>query len=319
MTKIQNVVGSPFRLEDLRANSRKPGISAFMRVRNGEDFLAETVRSHLPFYDEIVIVFNQCEDNTESIVARLLEAYPEKIRAFHYLDRVLPLGHPDYDGMPFDEVVSMANYSNFALAQTRFSVATKLDDDHVALPRNLGALIAQIRQTGYALDDTMLCFSGLNLVRTSEGIGLLKPDPYSGGGDIGYFQVTNRTYFANSVKHEVFQKRHLKRKYGGLTYLHGKYLKRGEGFANYELDRLPNSRFARKKAHFEKHCEAVDLQTLVAREALPSSLRGWMNWLPDKLVLRWDRRCRLSGDVEGLNLEEAFHCRNWQPESIDAC
>lgn len=303
---IETVQGYRFKPEDLRIADRRPGICGFMRVRNGEDFLAEAVCSHLPFYDEIVIAYNQCEDNTEAIVARLAERFPDKVRAFHYVDRVLPLGHPDYEGMPYDDVSSMANYYNLSLAKTRYTVVTKLDDDHIALPRALGPLLDRIRQAGCRLGNTMWCFSGLNLVRTAQGIGIFAADPYSGGGDIGYFEVSERTYFENSVKHEVFRKRHLKRWYGGLTYLHGKYLKKGEGFINYELDLLPNSRFARKKARFERQRQGIDLSTFMSRQSLPASMYGWMAWLPDKLSLRWDRRCRLADDCKALDLHQTM-------------
>ncbi len=303
---IENVQGYRFRPEDLRIADRKPGICGFMRVRNGEDFLAEAVCSHLPFYDEIVIAYNQCEDNTEAIVARLAERFPDKVRAFHYVDRVLPLGHPDYEGMPFDEVSSMANYYNLSLAQTRYTVVTKLDDDHIALPRALGPLLDRIRQSGCRLGNTMWCFSGLNLYQKDGRLGVYKKEPWVGTGDHWYFEINPRTYFHNSVKHEVLQRQGMHRRYTGLTYLHGKYLKKGEGFINYELEQLPDSRFARKRVRFERERDIMELDEFIKLQALPAWMRGWLSWLPDKAALRWDRRCRLSEDALGLDLNASM-------------
>ena len=48
-----------FTPDDLRADARPPGISAFMRIRNGADFLEAAISSHIDHVDEIVAVHNQ--------------------------------------------------------------------------------------------------------------------------------------------------------------------------------------------------------------------------------------------------------------------
>src|SRR5690606_2481883 len=64
-----------FRPEDLKIGERKPGISAFMRIRNGADFLEATIRSHISHFDEIVAVHNRCTDETPDILARLAQEF----------------------------------------------------------------------------------------------------------------------------------------------------------------------------------------------------------------------------------------------------
>ena len=81
-----------FQISDLKVAQRKPGISAFVRVKNGEDFLRHTVVSHIAFFDEIIIVYNDCHDNSEALIKQLLVDFPGKIKAFHYLPKVSPLG-----------------------------------------------------------------------------------------------------------------------------------------------------------------------------------------------------------------------------------
>lgn len=299
---IPTISGYRFRTKDLNVHTRKPGISAFMRVRNGADFLAQTVCTHIAHYDEIIIVFNQCTDDTEIIVQQLVDRYPEKVRAFHYIDRVLPLGHPTYADLADDAPNTMANYSNFALAQTRYTVATKLDDDHVCLPSNLVPLLETIRLRDFRLGLEMMCFSGLNLYDDGHGLGVLAHDPYSGSGDIGYFEVSEKTYFRNSVKHEVFQKKHLRRHYVGLTYLHCKYLKTGQGFDNYEVVDHPESRFARKLQRFNKNHRVEPLIDFVTPYRHWPRWAGMSRYLPQKWALQWSRACSIYSDAHTLNL-----------------
>ena len=78
------------------------------------------------------------------------------------------------------------NYYNAALAATRFAIATKLDDDHLAIPESTRALTDRLRREGNRVD-AMHCFSGLNLIRGADGrLGIVASAPISGGGGIGW-------------------------------------------------------------------------------------------------------------------------------------
>lgn len=302
----QSVTQYRFKTADLQVQRRKPGISAFVRVRNGETFLAEAVCSHLPFFDEIVIVYNQCTDRTPEIAQRLQSRYPDKIRVFHYEDRVLPLGDPAYANLPMDAPDSMANYSNFALTCTKFTVATKLDDDHIAIPDRVANIAKMLRQRGYRLGQEMLCVSGFNLFQDADKLGVLASAPLVGNGDHGYFEVSERTYFRNSARHEVFTHRHLSRRYVDVTYLHGKYLKPEHGFGNYDLSRLPDSRFARKRAQFELDHRVEPLTRVLQRYEKWPSWPSLANFMPSKWGIRWARACTLAQGARGIDVEDVL-------------
>ena len=120
---------------------RPPGISAYMRIKNEQQFVRLAIESHLPFYDEIVAVYNDCTDATPQILRDLAAKYPQKIKVFHYLPKVVPVATKEHAKTPTDSVHSTANYYNYALSKTTYRVAAKLDADHLAIPCKLVPLI----------------------------------------------------------------------------------------------------------------------------------------------------------------------------------
>ena len=267
----ETVSGYTFRPADLNAAARRPGIGAFMRIRNGADFLERTILSHIDFFDEIVAVHNQCTDATPDILARLQQAYGAKLRVFHYTDRVFPPGSEGHAATPPETPSSMVNYSNFALAMTTTRTVTKLDDDHLAIGGAVSAVVADLRKRGGAGND-MLSFSGINLIaRPAVGLAIPKQDPLSGNGDIGFFDVTDDTQFTHDRRFERVPRPAGERRFCGFLYWHLKYLKSGLGFANYELAENKDSRFARRKERLETAGEMLSLPDL--RRSLQPGLR----------------------------------------------
>lgn len=248
-TQPETISAYRFQNSDLKTGGRRPGVSAFMRIKNGADWLELSIRSHMAFFDEIVAVYNQCTDATPEILMRLQHEYgKDKLRVIHYVDEVYP---PGSDGHAVTEPTSphsLVNYYNFSLASTKFQYATKLDDDHLAIHDATREITTRLR-SGDADPDTMYCFSGLNLFRQSDGVmGVLASDPVSGGGDIGFFRVTPETYFVHDRRFERFQRGNARRRFSGYLYWHLKFLKRDMGFGNYELEKNPNSRYAKRQA-----------------------------------------------------------------------
>ena len=244
MKRITNFSFSPIHLE---IATRKPGISAFLRTRNGADFLEPTIRSHIDHYDEIVAVYNTSEDSTEALLLRLEQEFQGRLRVFHYADEVFPPGSEGHKVTPPNSPNSMVNYTNFALAQTSFNVVVKLDDDHIAERSNLKKITNDIRRLGYNID-SFWGFSGLNLARTRQGsIGILRSEPFSGSGDIGYFQAGQDRYFHHDRRFERFDRGPLRAEFKGFLYWHMKYLKQGGGFQNYNFTDNPKSRFIKKQ------------------------------------------------------------------------
>lgn len=212
---------------------RLAGISALMRIKNGEEFLAQSIESHLPFYDEIVAVYNSCTDNTVTILEGLANRYPNKLRVFHYEPEVFPVLSKAHQQTNSDSIHSMANYYNFALMQARFSYAVKLDDDHLAIAQALATAVAQIRRDIARNRQSLYTFSGINLAQANHHIGIYANEPLVGTGDILYFPVTSDIYFQQNDRFEYLHyARSWQKQYLGILYLHLKHLKQQFGLAN---------------------------------------------------------------------------------------
>ena len=212
---------------------RPPGISAYMRIKNEEQFIRLAIESHLPFYDEIVAVYNDCTDNTEEVLLELQAQHPDKVKVFHYLPKVHTFATREHAQTPTDSVHSFANYSNYALAKTTYSTAVKLDADHLAIPCKLASLTKEIRADIVAGEKKFYMVSGINLIRQNDTIlaGGKILYPFSGNGDHFCHPVSSAYHYENDV---VFEKlirpppKQVERKYMGITYFHLKYLKQTE-------------------------------------------------------------------------------------------
>lgn len=243
-TVIESYRFSP---DHLRSRERVPGISAFMRIKNGAAFLEPTIRSHIDHFDEIVAVYNQCTDATPDILERLAQEYGAKLRVFHYLPRVFPPGSEGHRREPPDSPHSLVAYYNLALSLTKFRVVTKLDDDHVAMPERLAGVASTVRQRSYALGRDMLCVSGINLMRdASGGVGIRADEPFAGAGDHWFFEVGADTYFVHDRRFERLRRGGRRRIFADFTYWHMKLLKPGAGFEH--LETAVGSRYAKHRA-----------------------------------------------------------------------
>jgi glycosyltransferase involved in cell wall biosynthesis len=298
------VTGYSFRPEDLNISGRLPGISAFLRTRNGADFIEATIRSHMPFYDEIVAVYNQCEDDTGDILARLAQEFGPKLRLFHYTDRVQPLGSKGHAKAPGNAPESMVNYSNFALKETRHRFVVKLDDDHLAIPERVTAICRDFREGRVDLT-RFHCFSGLNITYDQNGkLAVPASELLSGNGDIGYFEIAPDTVFEHDRRFERFARGRLKRVFAGYFYWHLKFLKRGAGFRNYELGTHPESRFAKKKTEFDQ------TKMLTLEQAIAAVMPGRMDQLSartgGKLALNYARDKAIAAAFPDPTIEAAM-------------
>ncbi|MFN3766060.1 MAG: hypothetical protein ACK4R3_10870 [Aliihoeflea sp.] len=299
----ETVSGYQFRPADLGVGRRTPGISIFMRVRNGADFLEAAIRSHAGAVDEIVAVHNQCTDGSDEILHRLAVELGPKLRVIHYRDRVFPPGSEGHAREAADSPASFVNMSNFALAQTRHTVAMKLDDDHVAIADRFASLAARVRSSAFRLKET-LCFSGINLARGADGsVGVPAHEPLVGTGDHFLFEVRPDTSFRHDPRFEHFNHAD-PRVFGDITYWHLKYLKAGLGFANYELDETPNPRFERKKKRLMENRRLLTVKALAAQQPAWAGLARHLP-LPEKTRLKLARAACLRTDPPALDLDLA--------------
>ena len=193
---------------------RTHGISAYLRTRNGAEFVKRAIESHIDHVDEVVAIHNDCTDDTPGILRELAGKYPAKLKVYEYEPSVHPPGTQEHRATPADSVHAMANYSNYALSKTTRRVVVLLDDDHLAIQPNFKRAVDHVRKHG--LRNKALCFSGLNLLRSSSGeVGVCYEVPFSGNKDWFFFPVSEGTYFSHTERSEVFITRGLKKRYAG--------------------------------------------------------------------------------------------------------
>ena len=301
ITKVEDY---SFKVQDLNLEKRKKGLSMFIRTRNGEDFLEEAIESHIEFLDELVVVYNRCTDGTEKILKKLMKKH-KKIKAFNYVPKVYPPGSKKHIELPPDSKNSLVNYYNFALTRTTKTVVAKLDDDHIGLSKGLEKVTRIIREKNYEIGNEMFCFSGVNLALRNDEIGILKNNPFSGQGDIGFFKVNPKTYFVHTPKFEVLNKV-LKRKYHGMAYIHTKYLKKEEGFYVYDLEENPDSRYHKQREKAQSSKELIKPEHLVnfcSAHRIFSKMFSWLP-MPDKAALQRDRFALLDKQYDHKALQD---------------
>lgn len=253
-----------FHPEELDAGRRRPGISAFMRIRNGADFLERVIESHIGQFDEIVAVYNQCTDATPEILKRLVARHGDRLRVFHYLPPVYPPGSPGHAAEPPTSERSLVNYYNYALARTRFSVAIKLDDDQLSMPAALQRLTDRIRNDGIP-DDEVWTLCGINLARDETGrYGIPVTRPLASLGDHAFFNVSPSTFFTHDRRFERFSNGGRRRVFQAFLYWHLKYLKSDFGFGNYGIDDAGNDRYRRRRETYMADRRVADIGDLRA-------------------------------------------------------
>jgi len=218
---------------------RKPGISAYMRIKNEEQFVRTAILSHIDFYDEIIAVYNDCTDNTEGILTELAQQYPRKLKVHHYPPKVHWAHSAEYAQVAGDSVHGAANYSNYALSKTTRTVATKLDADHLAIPGKLASLTEVIRRDIAAGKRKLYYFSGINLARNSDGkIGVAGHVPFVGNRDHYYHPVGEGFHYKNNklAEYLAIEDTTLETEYMGIMCFHLKYLKHDSAFGKYRSE-----------------------------------------------------------------------------------
>jgi hypothetical protein len=96
----------------------------------------------------------------------------------------------------------------------------------------------------------------------------------------------------------------VKRAFSGWFYWHMKYLKQGGGFANYNLDANPGSRYARRRDKMQSGA-LWDLDTTKAKLA-PGLLRRMRAWVDSKERLVTARDARLEHSLPYPTLTAAL-------------
>jgi len=132
--------------EQISDKSRADGISGFMRLKNEAEFADHAIATHLGGLDELVIVYNDCSDETPEICRHWERLYPDKIKVYEYEPKVVPIGTPEALKIDPRSPHCIANYYNFALALTNRKIVIKIDGDHHAVSGRFHHICDRVRR-----------------------------------------------------------------------------------------------------------------------------------------------------------------------------
>jgi hypothetical protein len=227
--------------KDLNISKREPGISGFIRARNEGDWLALTIESHLPFLDEIIVVYNRCNDNTAEIANEYASKHPKKVKVFHYEPIVYPQGSQKCIDLPVTSPHSLVNYYNYALCKTTKCFALKVDGDQIAIPSVYTDMIRSFRKS---YKNRWYKFKGINLW-DHDGEIFIKRDESETCFDRGFFRVCPGCWHHLDKKRglEILKMPQKSQNYPHHAYYHTKGMKKDRGIQNYDLDSNPKSRY----------------------------------------------------------------------------
>lgn len=118
------------------ALNRRPGVSGIMRVRNDGEFIEMSIESCIDALDELIIVYNDCTDDSPAIIEKICQRYPDKIKVYAYKPHILAWNLSDkqisdiMDGsIPMEN--TLAGYCNYALSKTTCEYVLKIDADQI--------------------------------------------------------------------------------------------------------------------------------------------------------------------------------------------
>lgn len=112
------------------------GVSGIMRVKNDAEFIEASIHSCINALDELIIVYNDCSDNSPQIIEKMRRRYPNKIKVYEYKYKVysINLTKEEYlyaKSLPIDSPHLLCNYYNFALSKVSYDHAMKIDADQI--------------------------------------------------------------------------------------------------------------------------------------------------------------------------------------------
>ena len=124
---------------------RPIGVSGLLRVKNDAEFLALCIDSCIDALDELIIVYQECTDNSPEIIAQKQKQYPDKIRSYFYRPKVLSHNLSDEEfayaaSLPSNSIHLLCNYYNYALSKASFRYAVKIDADQIYFTEKFRAI-----------------------------------------------------------------------------------------------------------------------------------------------------------------------------------
>lgn len=279
---------------------REEGLSGFIRARNEGEFLADSIESWLPLLDELIIVFNNCQDNTEEVAEEYARKYPDKIKVFHYNPIVYPQGSEKYKLLAENDQHSLVNYYNFALSKTTKKWAIKIDGDLILIPEMVKFLREKYTLLSQNETDSYLPVSGINVILENEEFYVPSSSKFCGtGGDLCIFRVDSDSIFRKSAEVEYLDLSKRVKLDNVFAYYHLKFIKSDYGVGNYELDENPKSRYLYKAIIFLYTLKLVKLDMFINEYKERERCIGRFTLLP-LLILKPKMEARSSYKKQAL-------------------
>lgn len=265
---IERVENPTWSRDDFRVGDKRIGLTGMMLLRNEEDFAMASLESIEPYFDEIVVVYGDCTDHTPEIVAEFAGRHPERVRAFHYVPRIAPIGSDEHRKTPAHSPHSIVNYFNFILSKARYRVRCMWAGDQIAIPEMFGPLIQRIRGLRRGTLEWWLSpwalgywwYTGVNLWDHEGRIYVNGSSPIIGNYRDHAFYPAGRwlTYKRYSQSQYLFR-RVLVDRYAGRVFYHLKGMKQERGTSKYALAQNPQSVY---RGYIEKRWKNPALLTM---------------------------------------------------------
>jgi len=111
-------------------------VAGIMRVKNDGMFIEDCIESCIEALDELIVVHNDCTDNSVEEIEKMAAKYPDKIRHYAYPYEVwaFNLSKEQFDcvkSLDEDDPHLFSSYSNFALSKVTADYALKIDADQI--------------------------------------------------------------------------------------------------------------------------------------------------------------------------------------------
>lgn len=215
-------------------------ISWFARLKNAEHFLYKCIKSHIDFYDEIILVDNMSSDSTKEICLKLKKEYPKKIKFYEYKYEVFQVNTIKHKKTLINSINSLAYYYNWCLSKTKYKYVWKIDDDNFIIKNKFKKLRNKIIKENK--NNTYYYYSWLNTVYKNWKFNSINNIDYKYSWyfwDHWIFPINKYTYFINNDLCELFI-HNLKIKWQWIIFIHLKFLKPNYWFNTIEKNTWKN-------------------------------------------------------------------------------
>ena len=131
---------------------RPIGVSGLMRVKNDGEFVAASIDSCIDALDELIIVYDDSDDNTEEEIRNKQKENPEKIKIYHYEPEIFSHNLDDSRfqevlALPLDSEHLLANYYNWTMSRASYRYCFKIDADQIYFTSKLKFICGLYRST----------------------------------------------------------------------------------------------------------------------------------------------------------------------------